>query len=29
MSSYSLHTDNGSLNVNLTLKDPKIVNFDM
>ena len=29
MSSYSLHTDNGSLNVNLTLKDPKTVNFDM
>lgn len=29
MSSYSLHTDNGSLNVNLTLKDPKIVNFNM
>ena len=29
MSCYSLHTDNGSLNVNLTLKDPKIVNFDM
>ena len=29
MSSYSLHTDNGSLNVNLTLKDPKIVYFDM
>ena len=29
MSSYSLHTDNGSLNVNLSLKDPKIVNFDV
>ena len=29
MSSYSLHTDNGSLNINLSLKDPKIVNFDM
>lgn len=29
MSSYSLHTDNGSFKVNLTLKDPKIVNFDM
>ena len=29
MYSYSLHTDNGSLNINLSLKDPKIVNFDM
>lgn len=29
MSSYSLHTDNGSLNVNLTLKDPKTINFDL
>ena len=29
MSSYSLHTDNGSFKVKLTLKDPKIVNFDM
>ena len=29
MSSYSLNTDNGSLNINLSLKDPKIVNFDM
>ena len=29
MSSYSLHTDNGSLNVKLTLKDPKTDNFDM
>lgn len=29
MTSYSLHTDNGSLNINLSLKDPKIVNFDM
>ena len=29
MTSYSLNTDNGSLNINLSLKDPKIVNFDM
>lgn len=29
MTSYSLNTDNGSLNINLNLKDPKIVNFDM
>ena len=29
MTSYSLNTDNGSLNINLSLKNPKIVNFDM
>ena len=29
MTSYSLNTDNGSLNININLKDPKIVNFDM
>ena len=29
MTSHSLNTDNGSLNINLNLKDPKIVNFDM
>ena len=29
MTSYSLNTDNGFLNINLSLKDPKIVNFDM
>ena len=29
MTSYSLNTDNGSLNINLSLKDPKIINFDM
>ena len=29
MTSHSLNTDNGSLNINLSLKDPKIVNFDM
>ena len=29
MTSYNLNTDNGSLNINLSLKDPKIVNFDM
>lgn len=29
MSSYSLNTDNGSLNINLKLKDPKTINFDL